>query len=438
MSLLEKVLSADDTPADIRQAALDRIHGDPGIPTANGSTKSFWMKDKHSGVGDVQSTALPQCTDVAIIGSGISGLSVAHTILRTRGQSSAPSTSVVMLEARDVCSGATGRNGGHLLESVTEYLEFKNKFGQKEAMKLIRFRLSHLPAMESLVNSSKNPALLELTQLRKVRFVSVYFEEEPWKDALENLAEFKKDMPQESKDFASHTGESLVKDFQLGPHAIGAITGPAGAVWPYRLVTETLSSLRRDFPKSFTLETNTPVSSIRVRASGEEKSKSHTYELTTPRGILLARHVVHCTNGHVGHLVPGFRGRLTPVRGQMSAQGAGERFKNQGANRSWLFNYSNGFDYVTQLPSGDARSNQEFMFGGGLSALPFGGVTEIGQASDDVLDLYADIHLSGTLSTAFGRDHWGSSVGVTHMWTGIMGFTIDGLPWRQRDGSGLQ
>jgi glycine/D-amino acid oxidase-like deaminating enzyme len=50
-------------------------------------------------------TALPRHVDVLIIGSGITGVSCARTLLR-KGP---PSLRVLVLEARDVCSGATGR-----------------------------------------------------------------------------------------------------------------------------------------------------------------------------------------------------------------------------------------------------------------------------------------------------------------------------------------
>lgn len=207
---------------------------------------------------------------------------------------------------------------------------------------------------------------------------------------------------------------------------MGAITGPAGAVWPYRLVTQLLAELQRDFASSFTLETNTPVSEMDT-----VKGQPFPYNMTTCRGTLQAKHVVHCTNGYVGHLVPGFHGRVFPLRGQMSAQGPGEKFENQSRKHSWLLNYHEGFDYLTQLLGSEdgTNSNSEMMFGGGLASARSHGLEEMGVSVDDSLDLYVDIHLSGALSAVFGREHWGPSTGVKSMWTGIMGFSSDGFPW---------
>jgi glycine/D-amino acid oxidase-like deaminating enzyme len=54
---------------------------------------------------------IPEYADVVIIGSGITGTSVARTLIdydeKHRGDNRP--LQIVMLEARDACSGATGR-----------------------------------------------------------------------------------------------------------------------------------------------------------------------------------------------------------------------------------------------------------------------------------------------------------------------------------------
>ncbi|KAH7009509.1 hypothetical protein EDB80DRAFT_750144 [Ilyonectria destructans] len=53
---------------------------------------------------------LPESRDVVVIGSGITAASVVRTLLQDD-----KSCSVTILEAHTLCSGATGRNGGHLI-----------------------------------------------------------------------------------------------------------------------------------------------------------------------------------------------------------------------------------------------------------------------------------------------------------------------------------
>ncbi|KIW91350.1 uncharacterized protein Z519_08246 [Cladophialophora bantiana CBS 173.52] len=62
-------------------------------------------------------------TDICIVGSGISGISTAEQLVR-RG------LNVVMLEARDILSGETGRTSGHLSSDLDDgYVAIKKLFG---------------------------------------------------------------------------------------------------------------------------------------------------------------------------------------------------------------------------------------------------------------------------------------------------------------------
>lgn len=79
----------------------ERIKTPPGIPVPD-PTLSLWTVPPSpiSSVND----PLPDNADIVIIGSGITGASVAYGLL-----SNGSTARIVMLEARDVCSGATGR-----------------------------------------------------------------------------------------------------------------------------------------------------------------------------------------------------------------------------------------------------------------------------------------------------------------------------------------
>jgi hypothetical protein len=84
---------------------------DPGLPLPN-PTKSSWQIPPDP-LHNYRSTELlpTGILDVVIIGSGFSGTSVAWHLLH--GDDSPPEKyySTLMLEARETCSGATGRNG---------------------------------------------------------------------------------------------------------------------------------------------------------------------------------------------------------------------------------------------------------------------------------------------------------------------------------------
>jgi len=85
--------------------------GQATLPTPN-STKSYWHKDPDPALMGHRTTIdLPQTADYVIIGSGITGAVAARTLKETVGKDA----SVLMLEAREACWGATGRVSCYLL-----------------------------------------------------------------------------------------------------------------------------------------------------------------------------------------------------------------------------------------------------------------------------------------------------------------------------------
>ncbi|KAJ5610574.1 hypothetical protein N7510_007293 [Penicillium lagena] len=420
MPFAQALLSDEAIPVIARQKALDRILSDPGIPGSI-TTSSFWLQEPHPRFTQQTptTTTLPSESDVVVIGSGITGASIARTLLQCSARDSSMSThpTVVMLEARGICSGATGRNGGHILETADEYAELAEVFGKDAARKTLQFRLLHLKEMLRVADEF---GLTEEAQARKVQFLSVFFEDDSFKKALDRLQKFKEGLPEESAEWTSYEADSIPKEFGLS-RARGVIAGPAGALWPYKFVTGVLSRLLEEYPQDFRVEEHAAVTAIHNTSS----TKELRYKVETSRGTIFTNHIIHCTNAHVGHLVPGLRGRIFPVRGQMSAQTPGDRFPCQAKEHSWLFNYDRGFDYLTQLPSG------QMMLGGGFAQAEGGGIADLGVATDSDLSLYTDIHLSGVLSAIFGHQAWGRVNGdpVQAMWTGNMAFSSDGFPW---------
>lgn len=72
--------------------------------------------------------------DLVIIGSGYSGVATAYWLMTGPN----PPKSIVMLEAREICSGATGRNGGFCRPDVYRgYAGYKRIFGREQAMKIL-------------------------------------------------------------------------------------------------------------------------------------------------------------------------------------------------------------------------------------------------------------------------------------------------------------
>lgn len=80
------------------------LKGQSGLPVDN-PTKSYWLKEPSAKLlGHRTTKELPRSADVVIVGSGITGSFAAHFLKELR-----PDLDVVVVEAREACSGATGR-----------------------------------------------------------------------------------------------------------------------------------------------------------------------------------------------------------------------------------------------------------------------------------------------------------------------------------------
>lgn len=77
----------------------------------NNPTEPFWLSEPHK-LHDHKSTeAPPRSCDVLVIGAGYAGVATAYNLVKGGNAKTLPNLSVVILEARSACSGATGRNG---------------------------------------------------------------------------------------------------------------------------------------------------------------------------------------------------------------------------------------------------------------------------------------------------------------------------------------
>lgn len=194
------------------------------------------------------------------------------------------------------------------------------------------------------------------------------------------------------------------------------------------------AALLAEHHTALALETATPVTSVTVDAA----DAAAPFRVHTPRGVIRARHVIHATNGYSAALVPGLRAKLFPVRGQMTAQRPGPAFPHHDGRRSWSVLRGRGLEYMTQVPRRDGGGGGgDLLLGGALAQSAQNGLDEVGVADDSTVNYEVGAHLAGALPLLFGPAAWGgddaaAGTGVSHvddMWTGIMGFTADSLPF---------
>ncbi len=90
----------------------------------SGATDPVWIhRDKYADRPKLETLKSSIKAEVCIVGGGIAGISIARDLV-ARGKD------VVLLEARDIVSGETGRTSGHLSTALDDhYTEIKKKHG---------------------------------------------------------------------------------------------------------------------------------------------------------------------------------------------------------------------------------------------------------------------------------------------------------------------
>lgn len=423
---------------------LRQIIQSPGLPAPN-SSLAYWAIppapiSQHNGDPRI---LIPEYADVVIIGSGITGTSFARAILDWSKLYGPDLLKVVMLEARDTCSGATGRNGGHIAPILySEYGDLKNQYGTAVAKEIIRFRLSHLP---ELLSVAEREGLQEESQCREVEAFDVFCDAALFDDAKSRLAVYREDLPAESQHYKTYESAESLKNLQLSSKFAGCLSTRGGALHPYRLVTGILSRLLRDYPSRFHLYTQTPCTAI------SSNGNIPLYQATTSKGVIRTPHIVHATNAWISHLLPGLRRKVIPARGVMTAQRPRTSdFGSDSANtqvhvplftsdRSFVFYHGKStytYDYLTQQPTRMERSEDsiklyprpqgEIMLGCRLAPDAW----FIGCADDRERNPETCEYLAKALDGYFQEgQNPQSTERVISMWSGILGLSVDEKPW---------
>ena len=396
------------------------------LPRANPTTP-FWQETPDPAVADLQSTPdLPADVDVAIVGSGITGASIAWHLLKSS------SKRIVMVEARQAASGATGRNGGHTkAASYRSFLDHAARHGTAAAVQIARLELEAIRSVHGLAADKKAPIACDS---HPCQTVDVIYDAAQWEHAKRAVAAMREAMP--AGDPAAAYGlyerrEALAR-FACADAADQQVQGiveyAAGSVSAYRF---TVGVLKQCLARGLNLQTNTPVVSLR-------KDGAH-WLVKTPRGTVRARDVVLATNAYTAFLVPELQGVVVPLRGQITMHRVGSAMPPALAT-TYSFIYGRGYDYMITRPAGSACAG-DMVIGGGLKYADDAyrtsrdgdvGVSEYGNTDDTTLNPRVSQYLEEAPVRYFGRDrHWGQDHAdrrVRSAWTGIMGYTPDTYP----------
>jgi hypothetical protein len=182
-------MTTPEIPPELLAKLAGQVVQDPGVPVAD-PTISAWQEPAHP-LANVQSKALPECVDYAIIGSGITGCSVAKSILDNKASGD---KKVIVFEARSLTTGATSRNGGFLQSHAPQnFKRFAENFGAQAAKDIALFcnlNLKHVRELAIAENLEKE------CQLRDVTVVTTFEEKALFDEASESVRMYEEAIPE--------------------------------------------------------------------------------------------------------------------------------------------------------------------------------------------------------------------------------------------------
>ncbi|TFK35815.1 FAD dependent oxidoreductase-domain-containing protein [Crucibulum laeve] len=425
------------------------------LPVPN-PTRAFWTDsspDANPLAREGSTGELTEEADVCIVGSGITGVSAAWHLGRfldeRKDGKDRKKVKAVILEARDFCSGATGRNGGHLTPSV--FLDFQRRsslYNTSEVVKAYQLENYTADALVSFLEQQKLGDEVDLVEGGHITLFVTPEEEESaigdYEAALEaGMGEMLKE-----KGIAWIGREEMEETYGA---SFPGVKFKSHNVWPLKLVTQLYKHTKSKFARSIdlVLHTHTPVTYIKpqektVSAKSNTTSSNSTpvkrYSVVTPRGPLQCNAIIHATNAYASYLLPHLAGPggVVPTRGQVVAVRAKVGEEELGGRNSWDGN--EGFEYWFPRPvrpakkggdtAGEGVEEEEkekplIILGGGREVTGPG--FEFYETDDSGVNEEVGEVLGGFLPGLFpGKYERG---GVEMEWTGIMGYTRTGDPF---------
>ncbi|KAJ3311363.1 hypothetical protein HDV04_004088 [Boothiomyces sp. JEL0838] len=363
---------------------------------------AYWLK----GITNPRPNSIWAKTNVAIIGAGITGGSVALHLAKLN-----PNIKVTVLEARGISGGATGRNGGLLWPSMPDrWSNLVKQYGLPKAKQLIEFSMINVREIEAFCNSLpkdvENHPKLEKFPNGAVHLFTDIKELEEWR---KEIAEMKS--VGGCLDIGIWDKKELDQRLKIKQDFVGAVHDRLGRprltiayrVRPASLVYHLIKEAGKLFDQGngeLNVFTDTKVEAVENVKEG--------LEIKTSKGVLHADTIVYCTNAFTNDLLPS--ANITPIRNQVVV--------TEPIDIPFDFAITANAGYQYMSPREDGR----IVLGGFRYLAPN---QDVGQADDGVLNQTVSKALSNHLPSQFESM---KNVNIENEWAGIMGWTTDRFP----------
>jgi glycine/D-amino acid oxidase-like deaminating enzyme len=344
---------------------------------------------------DEAQRALPTRCDVAVIGSGFTGLSAALTLLRNGRHA-------VVLERGVPGFGASTRNGGQI-----------GSGNQK-------FRVKRLIALRGRKKAEE--MLCEGT--RMLDYIGHLIRTEKIECHFQNCGRFRgavrpehyEAMARDMEDLKAIAGvESFMVPKESQHTEIGTDVFFGGSVLPND------ASLHPGLYHAGLAQRIEEAGGEIIGGAGVQKIErsGSAFRVTTARGDISARDVIIATNGYTDGIVPELGRRIVPIGSALIATGevAPELYSRLLPKNRVYGNTNRVFDYFRGAPA-----ERRIIWGGRVGRMaPTNSPAAFRHLARDMLHVFPDL----------------KDVPVTHAWDGLIGYTYDEVPHIGRTASGI-
>ncbi|GBE83026.1 DAO-domain-containing protein [Sparassis crispa] len=388
-------------------------------PLPEGSSLSLWLQCVRANpLLDYRSVeTLPTEADVVIIGSGISGALVAFELLKSAN----PPSSIMMLEARELCSGATGRNAGHCKpDQWRGFRKYKSVFGEQQALKILANEQETWERLVAFIREEKVDCDLWVGDTLDVAVTTEVAEDMASVWESYKAAGGKVDHVKYVAD-----KEEAVKISRL-KSAVSLWAWNASTLYPWKLVAYVI---QKTLDLGLHLQTWTPATSVTA------SRKSGQWEVKTERGTITTPMVVHATNAYASALLPEFKGIIRPTPHMCDKVVPPRSFSGSHALQNSYGVLCSGGSLYSINPR--TTSDGIVLFGGSNpnQGELFKYVDEDPErrSTDDSLSNFAPVTQAVIELTQKDFIGWGTKTapgqGYEYSWSGIIGRSADGVPY---------
>ena len=346
---------------------------------------NFWIDESSLHSFEVNELDFPSSIDVAIIGSGYTGLNCAR-ILKKAGMS------VAVIDQHRIGWGASSRNGGMATPGLKQsIIKIKKMYGIEYAKEFWQSSIDAIDLLEDVIIDENINCDWQRNGHCSLAFKQSHY------DKLDGYIQWlKNELNYEQKLL---TKSELKTEIGSNSYYGGITDEISGGLNPAKYIYGLAKSVERDGVK---LIPNTRVNKIHSSDQG-------MFELITASGSLKANEVVIATNGYTDSILPGLQPKVFPVGSYIIvSEPLPKALQDKLSPKKRMFYDSKWFLNYFRLTS-DGR-----MLWGGRNDLSTN------------LDLYesADL-LKRQVRTIFPELN---DYQFTHSWNGQLGITFDLMP----------